>query len=170
MSFPTIWPAEQTAQAQQMWLAGVSASVIGRKFGVSRSAVIGKMHRTVGRLDPAQVKQRAGWKRRKDKPPKQKKRLVHKCVITFDEPDCDRRQTMALEERGPLSLDFEQAFYQDKLTPDACRWINGDVSESNWFYCGAIVRDENCPYCAEHAQLAYYRVERNPSSSLRPWW
>ena len=40
-----LWSDEEIADLKKRWIAGESASVIGRIFGRTRSAVIGKIHR-----------------------------------------------------------------------------------------------------------------------------
>jgi hypothetical protein len=149
----TTWTEDRTEQATQWWVGGTSALEISHRLGVTRNSVIGKMHRTVGRLEPEETKKRIGGgasKRRDFVPSRINIRPRHTCVIEFDEPDpASIPASWLLDARGPLALDFDQAFRDDRLTPDCCRRITGDVQQPGWFYCGDIV-SEGSPYCPRH--------------------
>jgi hypothetical protein len=43
----------------------------------------------------------------------------------------------------------------DDLTPQSCRWIDGDPLDGGTF-CGARRRDAKTAYCAAHHKRAYY--------------
>lgn len=40
-----LWTDERAARAKELWIAGQSASQIARELGITRNAVIGKVHR-----------------------------------------------------------------------------------------------------------------------------
>lgn len=41
----TIWTDEKRADIAKLWMAGHSATIIGRRYGVSRNSIIGVVHR-----------------------------------------------------------------------------------------------------------------------------
>ena len=43
-----------------------------------------------------------------------------------------------------------------QLTDKTCRWPLGDVRDPGFIYCGELPL-EGCPYCEEHAKIAYNR-------------
>ncbi|MCK5909829.1 MAG: GcrA cell cycle regulator, partial [Caulobacter sp.] len=54
------WSEERTATLKKLWLEGLSASQVARQLGgVSRSAVIGKVHRLGITVRETPVRQRA---------------------------------------------------------------------------------------------------------------
>ncbi len=57
-----IWTDETVAAVKKMWGEGHSCSVIGRLFGITRSAVIGKMHRMGYRRNGPDIPMRDGAK------------------------------------------------------------------------------------------------------------
>lgn len=46
-----IWTDEQRAKIKDLWLGGLSATLIGRRYGVSRNSIIGVTHRMGLRRD-----------------------------------------------------------------------------------------------------------------------
>lgn len=54
------------------------------------------------------------------------------------------------------------------LTPEACRWCEGDPQRPDFFFCGAAT--EKGPYCARHRVAAYAAQQAaggGPSRLLR---
>jgi GcrA cell cycle regulator len=43
-----------------------------------------------------------------------------------------------------------------QLTSKTCHWPLGDPQQPDFGFCGNLIL-EGCPYCAEHAKLAYNR-------------
>jgi hypothetical protein len=45
----------------------------------------------------------------------------------------------------------------EELRDGACRWPVAEFDRNEYLYCGDATRDEACPYCREHAALAYHK-------------
>jgi hypothetical protein len=44
----------------------------------------------------------------------------------------------------------------EDLRDGACRWPVAEFDRNEYLYCGDATRDKACPYCREHAALAYH--------------
>ena len=136
------WTDDRVTVLKKLWLEGLSASQIAKQLGgVTRNAVIGKVHRLglSGRAAPSQP-QRAVL--RTPRPP----RPVAAPVVRRAEP-LIRHEPMrfrAPEEPGPATV----------LTLGAhmCKWPIGDPSSTEFTFCG---RGTAGTYCSEHSQVAY---------------
>lgn len=132
------WTDHRTAELQKFFDLGLSCSKIGARIGVTRNAVIGKLHRMgLSRpRDPVEKKAKEprtytsrirAWK------PKPILQRVHEAV-----------------ERSPKNKTFFD------LCEGECKWPLGD--ESPYLFCAHDVLPE-LPYCAHHAQMAYTKRE-----------
>ncbi|HEX8233007.1 MAG TPA: GcrA family cell cycle regulator [Caulobacteraceae bacterium] len=137
------WTDERVETLKKLWLEGLSASQVAKQLGgVTRNAVIGKVHRLglSGRATPSQPSRpRIAAPR----PP----RAVHHHAPRRVEPRADP-QPVALrypEEPGSATV----------LTLGAhmCKWPIGDPSSDGFTFCGRRIGDGS--YCVEHARLAY---------------
>lgn len=139
------WIDERVQLLRKLWADGLSASQIaGRLGGITRNAVIGKVHR-LG------LEGRSVTVRRKKREPSVE-------FIRFA-PKATRRQRlpvqMSLFPRDPVSplcvalLDLE---------PSMCRWPIGDPRSDNFSFCGCATTDT---YCEHHARIAYQPTSRN---------
>ena len=142
------WTEERVETLKTLWLDGLSASQIAKQLGgVTRNAVIGKVHRLglSGRATPSQPSAAL----RPARAPRPLAPMVQRRTPVVTEP---RRQPPTvpaidrIEERGGATV----------LTLGAhmCKWPIGDPSSSEFTFCGRRSQDER-PYCIEHARLAY---------------
>jgi len=137
MSASPTWTDERIETLARLWRDGASASAIARRLGVTRNAVIGKVHRLGlgGRATPARPGSRAA------RPPE-------------GEPRASRPRTSARLPADPVAAE-EMAGTADILTVayHACRWPIGDPKAPGFSLCGRpAVRGA---YCAPHGALAY---------------
>ena len=141
------WTDERVELLKKLWLDGLSASQIAKQLGgVTRNAVIGKVHRLglSGRAAPSQPS------RTVFKAP----RPVRPAV-----PAAPRRVEAATprlpQEPRPIVYD-EQPGSATVLTLGAhmCKWPIGDPSADNFTFCGKVSEGDG-PYCVAHARVAY---------------
>jgi len=147
------WNDERTAALKQMWMEGMSASQVARQLGgVSRNAVIGKVHRLGlnSRDVPSRPRSLGGRPAGSGG--------VRATVVQA------RRATPAATPRpapvrAPVRVfDMELAPTASllSLTADGCRWPIGDPAERDFGFCGR----ERCgagSYCEGHASAALRR-------------
>lgn len=137
------WLEERIMILKQRWVEGASAGVIAKELGVSRNAVIGKVHRL-------------GLEARKKHPvggrPVSTHKRVRKPILKLIPPPI-------ADELIPI----DQRRHFLELTPKCCRWPIGDPHSGFWdgdlFFCGAEAV-EGKPYCAPHAWRAVMHDRR----------
>ncbi len=144
------WTDERVESLKKLWLDGLSASQIAKHLGggLTRNAVIGKVHRLglSGRASPSQP--RPAFK--PVRPPR---------MATPATPPARRAEPIAA---APMRADpipvsaFEETGSATVLTLGAhmCKWPIGDPSRDGFAFCGRASGKDG-PYCAHHAQVAY---------------
>ena len=142
------WTDERVELLKKLWQDGLSASQIAKQLGgVTRNAVIGKVHRLglSGRAAPSQPARPVFKAPRPARPvataPAAPRRVVTEEVRTAPMPVPVHR----IEEPGSATV----------LTLGAhmCKWPIGDPSSDGFTFCGR--RSSEGPYCGEHARVAY---------------
>ena len=135
------WWGERIELLKALWRKGLSASEIGSELGVSRNAVIGKLHRIEGytpephRPPPRKPPPAPVWK----PPPPPKRRVVINAPF--------------------LNLTL------DELNRGVCHYPHGE--HAPYSFCGQKVRPGS-PWCALHCRMVYQRRPDHPPAS-RPW-
>ena len=157
------WTDERVELLRKLWAEGLSASQIAAQLGgVSRNAVIGKVHRlklsSRGRAAPAQTRQKkpkpAGTKaQRPAAAPRAMPQTVGATALKVDyeaEPAVRPSARQAENVVVPISRHLKLA----ELTDKTCKWPNGDPLTEEFHFCGNDSL-ETGPYCTYHARLAF---------------
>ena len=147
------WTDDRVEILSKLWADGLSASQIAKQLGgVTRNAVIGKVHRLglSGRAKPSRPVKRA------PRPASAKARTTAPAV-----PRMPRRVAPV---PTPVPLEAKQlpdGKYATILTitEHMCKWPIGDPATSDFRFCGRGT-DKGDPYCKAHAQLAYQPARR----------
>ncbi len=161
------WTDERVARLAKLWAEGLSASQIANDLGgVTRNAVIGKVHRLglSGRDKPAG---RSGATPRR-KPaarssgnssrnggarsrPRTTTRTVGNTVIKIDFEESVAFEPRPVEElTKPVSRELTLL----QLSESTCKWPTGDPTMPGFSFCGHSTDDEK-PYCQYHSKLAF---------------
>jgi GcrA cell cycle regulator len=160
------WTDEIVEQLKQHWIDGKSASQIAGLLGngVTRNAVIGKVHRLglAGRAKtPSTVASRP---RRMAAPPPPAHRSAGP-RLTSAPPRIMRGATALAYAPQTLSELETQEEFESVVVPmslrvtiielkeSMCRWPLGDPANSEFRYCGSPTASG--PYCGYHGGLAY---------------
>lgn len=152
------WTEARTRVALALFNSGLSAAeVAGEIGGVTRNAVIGKIHRS-GLSEANRKKSRAAGQARA----KRRQRIV----------DAAARRPMARAPKEapppPSIIDQQIAIGQRRtlaqLDNTCCHWPIGDPQDAGFFFCGAPkADDEGIAYCRSHlvrSQLRDYRPRK----------
>jgi GcrA cell cycle regulator len=143
------WNEIRVEELKKLWLEGRSASQIARHLGgVSRNAVIGKVHRMGlgGRDRPTAPRTVSGASAR---------RLIASKSASNQRRSGLRPPSTTTPTRTPRpELTVTASIVT--LSQNDCRWPIGDPQEDGFGYCGRS-REEHASYCCHHAGLAVQR-------------
>lgn len=159
------WTDERVAMLKKLWTEGLSASQIaGKMGGVTRNAVIGKVHRLglSGRATPARPSRGRAPERRTDPIAT----TVPKMRVFRPEPEA-RPIIPAPEVSQPLVLDTGDRTTVATLNRNMCKWPIGDPAMEDFHFCGQPSQIHK-PYCAYHAHIAFQPAQRRPERRLAP--
>ncbi len=146
------WTDDRVELLKTLWAEGLSAAQIANKMGgVTRNAVIGKVHRLglSGRATPAKPQRGCApspERREASAAPKARRPEV-KSVIP--EP----------EFIAPLVLDTGDRTTVTTIKNNMCKWPLGDPAREDFHFCGQSTLSGKS-YCAYHAHLAFQPPQR----------
>lgn len=148
MSIET-WTPERVEQLQSFVVAGLSCSQIAVQIGVTRNAVIGKIHRLgLSPVRPPGAAARSCPPRARDPraaSPRRRLRLLWSDGAARAEAEAP----VTVESAEPCSL--------LDLAQGKCRWPVSDTGNgrtADFVFCGNAAID-GLSYCAGHARMAY---------------
>ena len=153
------WTDERVELLKKLWSEGLSASQIATRIGgVSRNAVIGKVHRLglSGRATTTRMKShrpRPRMAQTAAKNPQQKTRFTqvgNPAVRALYQPDAEPF-VPAQEE---LTIPAKERKTIQTLTECNCRWPIGDPQHADFHFCGKN-KVPGLPNCEFHARRAY---------------
>jgi GcrA cell cycle regulator len=130
------WTEERVETLKTLWSDGLSASQIaGQLGGVTRNAVIGKVHRLglSGRAAPAKPK------------------AVEAPVNDPQEP---KRREAASVDMDPATWGGAGRLTVSTIGQNQCKWPIGDPASEDFHFCGQGA-SAGKPYCAYHSQVAF---------------
>jgi GcrA cell cycle regulator len=166
------WTDERVEKLKKLWSEGLSASQIAAQLGgVSRNAVIGKVHRLnlPGRAKAGGTQTAARPKRPAAVAPRPSNFAARQVAarpvarptgntVAKEEIDVDfetQSEQLPVPANGnnvvvPMSRRLELT----QLTERTCKWPIGDPLNDDFHFCGNESPD-NSPYCTYHQRLAY---------------
>ena len=163
------WTEDRVGALKKLWLEGQSASQIAKQLGggVTRNAVIGKVHRLglSGRATPSQPARAASAFR-----------PARVRAAPSAQPSAPRRMEGARIEAAqprpvastpPLPSMQELPGTATVMTLGAhmCKWPIGDPSSPEFSFCGR--RASEGVYCVEHARVAFQpQLKKNGKDEL----
>ena len=143
------WTAEAVALLTAFWDEGHATAEIGRRMGISKSAVIGKAHRLGLPPRPSPIHGKNSGerpcKRARIRPPKPSLPPLRPATDDTPPPAVPAKPTAAPAARPPPR-------------GEPCCWPIGEPDTRGFRMCGAPAQPRK-PYCAEHAQAAYVPMQ-----------
>lgn len=152
------WTDERVDLLKKLWAEGLSASQIAGRLGhgVTRNAVIGKVHRLglSGRVTPQRTARPRVRKTREPSHPGRSQSMPT-AGATALKPQM-RPEPMARPEPQPILAPVPAGERVNilMLSDKTCRWPIGDPSHEDFGFCGHSPK-EGVPYCEYHARMAY---------------
>jgi len=177
------WTDERVEILKKMWGEGQSASVIAKELGgVTRNAVIGKVHRlglsnragTTASKPTAKEKPKAEAKPKVEPKPEPKTEsatppavpipAVRKIIPAGQplppQPSANEISPEALAKVNEVEKTARKLKLME-LTERTCKWPIGDPATEDFWFCGLPVQPGK-PYCEAHVGVAF-----QPMSSRR---
>ena len=147
------WTDERVESLKKLWQDGLSASQIAKQLGgVTRNAVIGKVHRLglSGRAAPSKPARPAFKAPRPARPaaaaPAAPRRIAEPAAVAAAAPTPAPSPVRYVEEAPGTATVLT-------LGAHMCKWPIGDPSSDGFTFCGR--RASEGVYCVEHARVAY---------------
>jgi GcrA cell cycle regulator len=164
------WTDDRVGALKKLWLEGQSASQIAKALGggVTRNAVIGKVHRLglSGRAapsQPARTTSAATFRPARPRPtppvqqaaPRRAEVVAPRPIIAAPAAPAPSREILDLPGTATVMT----------LGAHMCKWPIGDPSSREFSFCGR--RASEGVYCGEHAKVAYQpQIKKNGAGEL----
>lgn len=171
------WTDERVEKLKRLWAEGLSASQIAAQLGgVSRNAVIGKVHRLSlpgrakagGNAATARTAKRAPTAPRAPAyAPRVATRTVTRPVganMLKEEIEIESLEEIEIAPSRNVIVPISRRLALTELTERTCKWPIGDPMKDDFHFCGCESSD-NSPYCSYHAKLAYQPVSDRRKSA-----
>ena len=169
------WTDERVELLKRLWMEGLSASQIAGELGdgVTRNAVIGKVHRLKlsGRAKPASSaprvrKPRAVSARRMSSGSSMLGRrqmlgsapMIGATALAIS-PEEEQELELLTEREAEIYIPPEERVSLLGLNEHTCKWPIGDPMSEDFYFCGRHA-DDGRPYCEFHSRRAYHTIER----------
>ena len=179
------WTEERVELLKKLWLEGLSASQIAGVLGegVTRNAVIGKVHRLklTGRAKPASSAPRARTAPRSNSVRRvstassggnrstsgiasmMKSRSMSPAPMhgntALKIEDEFQREVYVAPQMQELFIPEDQRLSLLQLSEETCKWPIGDPLTPDFYFCGQH-SEEGKPYCDFHSRRAYHQLEK----------
>ena len=180
------WNDEMIADLKQMWEDGLTTGEIGKRIGVSKNSIVGKVHRLGLSGRPSPIKKKipveaiitetlisSDVKEEAIKAPKievitPKEELAPK--VAPKKAVVKKSSTTSKTKSSDTIISHQEIFKETKkpangkftvadLDNHTCRWPIGDPKDDDFHFCGKETRFGNT-YCDEHSAIAFVRQSK----------
>ena len=177
------WTEERVELLKKLWMEGFSASQIANELGdgVTRNAVIGKVHRLKlsGRAKPVsaaprvRTAPRSNGQRRIAAPAgggaraslsgmMKERRVVSAPLIGAPAQKISEvveHEVYVAPQTTDLFIPEENRLTLLQLSDHTCKWPIGDPLTPDFYFCGQH-SDDGHPYCEFHSRRAYHQMDK----------
>lgn len=163
------WTDEMIDQLRAMWFEGLTTGEIGKRLGVSKNSIVGKVHRLglSGRPSPIKKKEEKDTAAETSAKPAKEKNIAQtpkpaakqkqEKTVPAEEVSVEKMQVKT--ECPAKSNSHGGKTMLTDLDNHTCRWPLGDPKDENFHFCGRRVRIGQT-YCDEHANIAYVKANK----------
>ena len=166
------WTDERVEKLKRLWSEGLSASQIAAQLGgVSRNAVIGKVHRLnlPGRAKAGGTTAARTPKRTAPTAPRATTYQARNTTTTRtvarpaganmlkEEVEVDIFEEVRNVPANNVVVPISRRLALTELTERTCKWPIGDPMTDDFHFCGCETSDTS-PYCTYHGKMAYQPV------------
>ena len=162
------WDSATLKKLKALTGKGLSTSEIGRRLGMSKNAVVGKLNRLGwnSKAGGVSATTKAPVSKKADKVTAKKGASTKKTSVAKQSTKsggAGKKASGGTSSRGTRSVNNNLAMHQRiiqhslemaNLKPNQCRWPIGDPDSERFHFCGAPVFVGK-PYCYEHCKQAY---------------
>ena len=157
------WTDERVELLRKLWLDGKSASQIASELanGITRNAVIGKVHRLglssrakVATAAPARQRSRPAAPRPAIARPMAPAVRGANALALDSAPGPAPSPAQAVEEYEDIIVPIAECVTIMDLRESMCRWPIGDPASADFRFCGSR-STTGASYCGRHSRLAY---------------
>ena len=147
------WTEERVARLTKLWADGLSASQVAAELGgVTRNAVIGKVHR-LGMS--GRVKQSSKASSNAKRPARKGGYIrVNRASLKSTRANGASAAAAQTPAREDVVAPKPKRLKLIQLTESTCKWPLGDPQEEDFCFCGHSIKTDT-PYCEYHCNLAY---------------
>ncbi|MBP5399158.1 MAG: hypothetical protein J6Y53_01915 [Alphaproteobacteria bacterium] len=181
------WTDKMVEDLKVMWKQGLTTGEIGRRLGVSKNSIVGKVHRLQLDARPSPIKRKTDPENQTGdlfkQPIKKEKIVIEKKTVSPIKPEPKvektipqptKEKTTAPKTKEEKDIEISSKFFlkQPTVSKDfngnamlidldnhTCRWPLGDPKDDNFRFCGRKVRIGQT-YCEEHSALAYVKPNK----------
>ena len=156
----TGWSDDRVELLARLWAEGLSASQIAAQLGggVTRNAVIGKVHR-LGLSGRAKSGQSAAQRPAKPRAPASPPPAAEWTRSTPQSPAGQEASRSAVERvrEQDIAIPVSARVSILDLRDSMCRWPLGDPTSPDFGFCGGKAAT-GLPYCSAHCRIAFQPV------------
>lgn len=166
------WTDEMVAELKRMWDEGLTTGEIGKRLGVSKNSIVGKVHRLKLVSRPSPIKKKSDTSVKDKIAPKPAKEPLKAEEKTTAPKDFTKNASTV----KPVETIKEENIKAEPITCappkkssgyvtltdldiHSCRWPVGDPKDETFHFCGKKTRIGQT-YCDEHAATAYVKTTK----------
>lgn len=150
------WTDEKVEELCKLWDKGLTANEIAKKLGVTKNAIVGKVHRLCLKARPSPIK-----------PKTEETEESQKTILNEFEDETQNIEDVAEHETVEVAIvevtetnkNTDGIIKLIDLDSHTCRWPVGDPRDDDFGFCGKKVRAGQT-YCDEHSAMAYVKAVR----------
>jgi GcrA cell cycle regulator len=135
------WTDESVEKLRQLWMQGLTANEIAKQLGVTKNAIVGKVHRLCLTARPSPIKVKDEVEENIES-----QEVKEGAACEFDAKVAAKQRAEELTNIKLVDLDSH-----------TCRWPIGDPRDDDFCFCGKKVRSGQT-YCDEHSVMAYVKA------------